>query len=195
MQTRAILWVMLAGALAVTPKAIAWEQDGIPLPAGRFSTTIQGSEAECLNPANGQPESCSTSGVLVVPLSVLQTGALTRDKTGNACYALTAVFSALPVNASPPTVLAIHVSVKVLNYDPTTGTGDKSFTVYIGGACNGATFKSAGATEIASGAAHFVVTDDGNRVDDVFTALTGAQGAIAFGAFSVSGIELRQTGR
>ena len=195
METRAILWVMLAGALAASPKAIAWAQDGIPLPAGRFSATNQGSEAECLNPANGQPESCSTKGVLVVPLNVLQTGALTRDGTGKACVAATAVFSALPVNATPPTVLAIHVKLKVLNYAPATGTGDESFTVYIGGACDGATFKSDGATKIASGAAHFVVSDDGNRVDDVFTALTGAPGQIEIGAFSVSGIELRQTGR
>jgi hypothetical protein len=194
MQTRAILWVVLAGALAASPKAIAWEQDGIPLPAGRFSTTLQGSEAECVNPANGNPESCSTKGVLVVPLSVLENGALTRDSTGNACGALTAIFTALPVNASPPTVLAnLHVTIKVLNYDPKTGTGDESFTVYIGGACDGATFKSAGATKIASGASHFVVTHEGNRIDGAFTALTGAPGLIAFGAFSVSETQLRQT--
>jgi hypothetical protein len=47
--------------------------------------------------------------------------------------------------------------------------------------------------KIATGTVHFVVTDNGNRIDSVVTALIGAQGVASFGAFSFSATELRQT--
>ena len=107
MKPRTIVWTMLAGTLAANPAAMAWEQEGIPLPAGHFSYTEQGSAAECLNPTSGAPESCSASGVRVVPVSVLENGAETRDGTGNVCETEVAVVSTLPVNASPPTVQTV----------------------------------------------------------------------------------------
>src|ERR1700730_16506719 len=177
---------MLAGTLAANPAAMAWDPEGIPLPAGHFSYTEQGSAAECLNPTSGAPESCSASGVRVVPVSILCNGAETRDGTGNVCETEVAVVSTLPVNASPPTVQTVQNVYKLLNYDPRTGTGDESYTSYVRGACNGATFNSAGAMKIATGTVHFVVTDNGNRIDSVVTALTGAQGVASFGAFSFS---------
>src|ERR1700733_4572686 len=91
-------------------------QNGIPLLAGQFSSTLQGSLAICLNPTSFALESCSTSGALVAPLSVLAAGAYTQDNAGNSCAAYTEVDSDLPVNASPPTVTANeHVSAKVVN--------------------------------------------------------------------------------
>lgn len=47
------------------------------------SSTLQGSLAICLNPSTFAEESCTTSGVLVAPLSVLQNGAVTWDEQGN----------------------------------------------------------------------------------------------------------------
>ena len=168
------------------------EQGGIPPAAGQFSSTLQGSLAFCLDPTSFAPESCSASGALVFPLSVLAVGAYTQDSSGNSCAAYTEVDSNLPVDASPPNVTANeHVTAKVINYDSTTGTGDDSFTSYTGGACNGVTFDSTGATELSSGTTHFVVTNDGNRVDYIFTTLTNSTDSI--GDFSLAGTNLKQT--
>lgn len=170
MKTRyAVLLVVLA-ALAALLSQIAmarkggnnWGQAEIPLPTGQFSTTTQGSFAFCLNPTTFALESCSTSGVLAIPQSDLQTGVSTVDASGS-CNSTTAVASDLPVDAFPPTVTKQHSVQKLLNYDSMTGTGDYSFTGYIGGACHGATFDSTGATEVSSGTLHFVVTEDGKR--------------------------------
>jgi hypothetical protein len=160
-------------------------------PAGQFSLTTQGSLAICLNPGTFAEESCSTSGVLVVPLSALGNGATTFDSQGNSCATATEVDSNLPVDASPPFVTANeHTVGNPLDYDPTTGTGNSSITGYTGGACNGATFDSTGATELFSGTVHFVVSENGNRVDSIITKLTNPTNSI--GDFSLSGTNLRQ---
>ncbi len=191
----AILLVILTGfAVVLSQKAVAAKGDGggIPSPSGQFSTTLQGSLAICLNPSTFAQESCSTSGALVVPLSVLFNGAGTFDAAGNACIAGTEVDSDLPVDVSPPFVTANeHVTGKTLNYDSTTGTGDGSFTGYIGGKCNGTAFDNTGATQISTGTDHFVVTAGGSRVDFLFTSLTNAASSI--GDFSLSGSDVRQS--
>ena len=202
MKTRyAVLLVMLAAFAAVlSQKAIAGKGEGggqgetgeIPLAVGQFSTTVQGSFAICLNSTTFAEESCSTAGAAVFPLSILQNGVTTWDKEGNLCSTVTEVDSNLPVDASPPTVTANENTVgKPLNYNSTTGIGDGSFTTYVGGACNGATFDNTGATELSSGTFHFVVTDDGKRIDFLVTKLTNSTGSL--GDFSISGTDLRQT--
>jgi hypothetical protein len=197
MKTRAVLWALLtvmlvAFAAIVSRKAIADGENEIPPPVGKFSSTLQGSVAICLDPSTLQGESCTTSGVLVVPLTFLGNGAESLDSQGDACGTFTETDSNLPVDASPPLVRQNeHVSGKTLNYDSTTGTGDGSFTVYTGGTCNGAIFDSTGATELASGTDHFVVTDGGKRFDFLFTKLTNP--ANSAGDFSVSGTDLKQT--
>jgi hypothetical protein len=200
MKTRYAVLVMLAVFAAVlSQKAIAGKgassssgDHGIPLPAAQFSSTVQGSFAICLNPTTFAQESCSTSGVLAIPLSYLATGASTQDNEGNSCGTFTQVVSDLPVDASPPTVTAnTHVTGKLLNYDSTIGAGDTSFTAYTGGTCNGVTFDSTGATVVSNGTSHFVVTDDGKRIDFLFTTLINSTSSI--GDFSLSGTDLRQT--
>jgi len=138
MNRRAVLWVSLAVALAAGPKAMAGGQNGIPLPAGQFSVTLQGYLASCVN-SGGAPEPCNASGAVVVPLSLLEAGTLTRNPAGNACSPHTAVASTFPVGAAPPNVVEENTVITLIDYDPMTGTGDESFTGYLGGACNGAT--------------------------------------------------------
>jgi hypothetical protein len=159
----AVLLVILASfAVVMSQKMVAanGEGGGIPLPVGQFSITGQGSLAICLNPSNpASEEACTTSGALVVPLSVLDNGAGALDSSGNACFTFTEVDANLPVDASPPLVTPNeHVVGSVTNYDSTTGTGDGSFTGYVGGKCNGASFDDTGATKLSSGTDHFVVT-------------------------------------
>lgn len=197
----AVSLVMLAALVAVlSQKVIAGRGEsggqngtgGIPLFVGQYSTTVQGSLAICLDLTTFAEESCSTAGSVAFPLSVLTNGVNTGDKDGNNCSSITEVDSNLPVDASPPIVTANeHTVSKVLNYDSTTGTGDGSFITYIGGTCTGATFDNTGATELSSGTDHFVVTENGNRVDFLITKATSPTGSV--GDFSLSGVNLRQT--
>src|SRR5262249_39525431 len=164
------------------------EGGGIPLPAGQFSITAQGSLAVCLNPTSFAEEPCSTAGALVFRVSILDNGAGTGDKTGNSCFTFTEDDSSLPLGASPPTVAVLHSVGKLLNYHPTTGTVDASFTIHSGGHCNGVAFDKTGATQVNGGTDHFVVTDGGKRIDFLLTSFTNP----AIGDFSLSGTELRQ---
>jgi hypothetical protein len=191
-----VLLVMLAAfALIFSQKAIAGKGNGgqgIPIPSGQFSSTAQGSFAVCLNPTTFVEESCSTSGALVAPLTLLDNGVVTGDGSGNSCEAFTEVDTDFPPDASPPTVTTNEHSVsKELDYDSTTGTGDGSFTSYTGGSCNGASFDSTGATELSSGTFHFVVSRDGSRIDFLITKLTNPTSSL--GDFGLSGTDLKQS--
>ena len=181
--------LLVASALAINQPLAGERGDGskaiegsIPFPAGQFSFTSQGSFAICLDPSTFAEEPCTTGGALVLPLAVLDNGASVFDKSGNSCTTYTQVNTDLPVDASPPSVTAnIHLAGKPLDYDSSTGTGDNSITGYTGGSCNGATFDGSGATEIYSATAHFVVSEGGNRLDSIITALTNPANSI--GAF------------
>jgi hypothetical protein len=190
-----LMLALVAFTLIFSQKARAGNGNGgqgIPIRGGQFSETAQGSFAVCLNPTTFAEESCATSGALVAPLTILDYGAITGDTSGNSCSTLTEVDTDFPPDASPPTVTADeHTASKVLNYDPTSGTGDTSFTSYTGGSCNGAIFNNGGATELSSGTAHFVVSRDGNRVDFIITKLTNSTSSI--GDFGIFGTELNQS--
>jgi hypothetical protein len=171
---------MLLGALAIgwaaAPQAMADGSGRIPLPTGNFSLTANGTEASC---AAG---SCAV-------LSVIEAGAEVRDGEGNGCGTHAAVVNTVPPGASPPIVVpSVTAVLKVIHYDPTTGTGDESLTEYSGGSCSGAIFNSTGATEVVSGTLHFVISNGGKRIDSVVTALNLS----GLGGFSLSFTELQQ---
>ncbi|MGA8223078.1 MAG: hypothetical protein WB780_15625 [Candidatus Acidiferrales bacterium] len=163
----------------------------IPLPHGHFSVNSQGSLAVCRNPGTFAEESCSTPGALVVPLTELYNGVTAVDKEGTSCVSFALVATNFPPNALPSNVIAnAHCVGKTLDYDPTIGAGDGTYTVFSGGTCNGSVFDSTGATEILSGGFHFAVSEGGNRSDFVITSLTDPLGGI--GGASFSGTYLRQ---
>jgi hypothetical protein len=193
----AVLLFMLAGfAIAAGQTAVAAKggagSEGIPLPAGQFSYTSQGTEALCFIPDTITLEACSASGVLVAPVTLLDNGAGSIDSAGNSCFQYTEVDTALPVNAIPSLVQHLQIVGKATSYDSITETGDASFTVYSGGQCNGATFDNTGAIELASGTEHFAVTAGGSRIDSITTSATSPASAIA--SFSISETFLKQTG-
>jgi hypothetical protein len=115
-------------------------------------------------------------------LNIIEAGNMVHDAMGNACGSHAAVVTTIPATAGSPIVVPSVITVlKVLQYDPSTGTGDASLSEYIGGACSGATLNSAGATQIVSGSLHFTVSDGdaangGTRIDSILTALV-IQGA------------------
>ncbi|MBV8134959.1 MAG: hypothetical protein JO121_04845 [Deltaproteobacteria bacterium] len=167
------------------------EAENIPQPSGVYSTTIQGSVAQCFDPSTHAPETCSTSGALVVAFSVLQLGHITYS-SGIACEEITLVVSGLPPNASPPIVSSATGTAEITNYDPTTGIGTSSFTRYSGGSCSGANFNSEGATETSFGTLQFVVTDGGKQDSQVVTQLEGSP-TNNVGSVSLSITEQKQT--
>ncbi len=160
--------LMLCGALAICcgagSQAFAGGSTGIALPSGNFSFTAQGSEANC-------------GGGSCITLNIIEAGNMVRDLTGNACGSHTAVVTFTPPAAAPPIVVpSVMTVLKLLSYDPATGTGDASLFEYSGGSCNGATFNAAGATQIVSGSLHFTVSNGengngGDRIDSVLTSL------------------------
>jgi hypothetical protein len=143
-----LIVVALAAVLSQKPSYADNRQEGrIPLVVGQFAFTAQGNVGICLNPADRTLESCTIGGVLVIPTMGTDNGVVTWDNEGHSCASYTNVQSALPVSASPPSVTPnSHLVTELMDYDSTAGTGDNAFTTYIGGACNGATFDSSGAT-------------------------------------------------
>ena len=67
---------------------------------------------------------------------------------------------------------------------------DESFIAYSGGSCNGASFDSIGATKFSTGTDHFVVSEQGKRVD--FQLITLTNPADSVGGFSLSGVNRAQ---
>jgi hypothetical protein len=164
---------------------------GVPLSqlAGRYADTLEGSFTLCFKPDFSDTENCSTSGAIPVSFNGPAVGQITQDKDGNLCgaYIGTAGVPGSPGNFPPQ---EHHFVGKVTDYDPATGTGDKSFTDYIGGKCNGTKFDSAGAVVNNTSTGHFVASDNGNRVDLVVTTLQDSAGDI--GAFNFTSINLKQ---
>jgi hypothetical protein len=140
-------------------------------------------------------ETCGTAGELILPVSIVRNGVHTFDEQGNFCVSAADVETPnlpplYPIVVPPIVTANLHVTGKVLDYDPSTGTGNNSFTTYDGGACSGAIFSSTGATQIASGYDHFVVTENGSRFDVIATLITNPTNSIA--GFAYSGTGLRQ---
>jgi hypothetical protein len=188
----------VAGLVLLANQRVA-AKEGIPLEAlaGNYAFTCQGTFALCLNPGTfGVADCATTTSPIIVPLTDLGIGQVTRDTKGNSCSSDLDVTSSLPVAKTPPSVGSVHPAVaKTLNYDPATGTGDLSFVEYSGGNCNGSAFDSTGSTETGTLAAHFAASDRGKRFDLVFTSLiifpSDTTGNFV-GGFSLSCTSLRQ---
>jgi hypothetical protein len=180
----------------------------IPFPAGQFSSSSQGYFGVCTHNAVS-PEACSTSGAIIVAFTAVANGSNTFDSAGNGCgvemevdtLPLAPLYLAAPPPGYPPAPAfvdpVVHVASKVIDYDTATGIGDDSFNAFIGGTCKGASFDSSGATPVAEGMGHFVVTRGGARIDSFITKrvvyVSSANHANTVGDFSFSGTQLRQT--
>jgi hypothetical protein len=162
--------ILAAFAATLSQSATAQERSATSPLSGQYSMTRQGSLAICVNPKTGDQEACSTSGAVVVPLSNIANGSVTYA-SGIGCQTVTEVINTLPPSDSPPKLNPVTVVVKQLTYDSSTGIGTASYTAYSGGSCKGASFISKGAKEEVAGTEQFVVTDGGNRVVIVITAL------------------------
>ena len=211
--TKLVAVVVGSLALVVGQPLIAqhWSEAAaqIPLPSGQFSFSAQGSFGTCISNA-GAPESCSTSGAVVLALTGLANGSFTFDSTGNGCGVTSEVdsFPLAPIYLGPPPFPGYppfpalfgsprHVVTKVIVYDSATGIGDRSQTIYSGGTCNGANFNSGGAPVAGVQTVHFVVTNGGNRIDGFPTSnvayVSSTDHSNFLADFSVSATDTRQT--
>jgi hypothetical protein len=188
-----MLLATFAAFVVVGGQRVTAAGSGTPVPTGDFASSITGSLAVCLDPTSFANESCSTTGALVVPLSLTGTGYTTRDATGG-CHTRTQMSSTLPPSAMPPTVDdKVHIPFKITNYDPTTGVGDLSFKSYDGGRClGGSKFDSTGAVEMYTGTEHFAVSDGGARIEGIITSLTGAANQAQFGSFILNQVDVKE---
>jgi hypothetical protein len=196
-----LLLVLIAGFVLVMSQGLRQVAAGgdddasIPLKtlAGKYADTSHGSYALCLDATKPAfPEikcTLTTPKTDVFPQTEVDVGYETDDKRGNSCETFTASISDEPPDTSPPFVQVYHSVGKVTSYDPATGSGDGTFTSYIGGNCVGAGFSSSGATINSTGAFHFVTTGKG-RTDFNFTALTDPISGIV--DFSYVGTSLKQ---
>jgi hypothetical protein len=182
--------VILAIFVTILSQIATAEAQNIPPLSGKYSIVLQGTTVNCLNSSNA-PEPCSTSGAVVVPLSIIRIGHSTYS-SGIGCQEATQVVNSLPPNASSPKVSDVTLTDQVTSYDPTTGLGTSSYTVYSGGSCSGATFNSNSATEIAFGTVQFVVTEGGKLAHLIVTELE-AYPTNNVGGVSITAIEQKQT--
>jgi hypothetical protein len=193
-----LLVVMTASFVLVISQGLreaAAGDEGIPLKAlaGKYADTAHGYFALCLDSASFPAAveiSCAAATAVVFPQTVVDVGNETDDQHGTSCETYTDTTSDLPPDLSPPSVAVFHTVATTTSYDPATGSGDGSFISYIGGKCVGASFNSSGMTVNATGTLHFVVGNDGKRVDFLATSLTDPIGGV--GDFSYSGTNVRQ---
>lgn len=187
---RATLLLGLGVLVAAGSQRATAESGGIPSPIGQFTNNITGSFALCLNPKSFAFESCSKPGVLVLPFSFNAIGSETRDAIGG-CVTRTNVSTPLPPSVQPTNIDdKFHLTLKITNYDPATGVGDESTSGYDGGRCIGAKFNKTGATLTSTGTTHFVVSQDGTRIDGLTTTFKNTTDSI--GSFSFNNVDLKQ---
>ena len=122
-------------------------------------------------------------------MTIQAVGSLTFDREGNAYATYTVTASDSPLAASPPFVGVFSAVSKITNYDPRTGTGDKTGIGYSGGQCHGASFDSTGATVTGTSVERIAVSNHGKRIDSVATSL-GSDPTV--GGFSLFVTLLRQ---
>jgi hypothetical protein len=191
----AFVLVMSQGLREVAAGDVDAGDDGvIPLKslAGKYSDTAHGFFALCFDKTKFPAAVeiiCSSTNAVIFPQTVVDVGNETDDKKGNSCETYTETDTDTPPDVSPPFVGVFHGVGKVMSYDPATGSGDGTFTNYIGGNCVGAVFNKGSATVASSGTFHFVV-GPAKRVDFLATSLTDPVGGI--GDFSYSGTNLHQ---
>jgi hypothetical protein len=189
---KCVAFVVAGVALIMNQNASQAREGQEAIPSNSWPADIhsQGSFAGCFSQSFVE-ELCDTAGVVVFPVSALVNGQVTMDRNGHGCGTLTGTISNLPVNATPPLVLAEHQVLTLLDYDPSTGSGYFAASNFKGGQCNGADFDNTGATAGSTSTDHFVASKDGERIDSIVTSFIDHP-VNGIGGFSLSGIFLKQ---
>ncbi len=183
---------MIGGSVRVSPAQA--KEGGVTLAslAGTFAGRGSGFLTICFNAGFTAVADCATAPN-VVPFNSTLVEQFTRDATGNSCGVFTE--SLAPVFG---TTLAASVNLRTdvgtSTFDPATGLGKYSFSLYFGGTCTGADFDSTGADLAATGTSTFVVSDSSNRIEIIYTSISAVtDAAIGNVAGALQGFVLSQT--
>ena len=141
--------------------------------AGNYVGKSIGFTTVCINIGG-----CSAISPIIVPLNFESDIEGTVDEAGNSCAISTSASS--PVAGTPATVFVAHrvETSSIITFDQATGQAEVTFSAYDGGSCNGAVFDNTGATLIATGTSHVVISERGNRVDGIVESYVSAAGRI-----------------
>jgi hypothetical protein len=158
--------------------------------AGKFSQRGSGFFTVCLNAGFTALQDCATAPH-PVPFNITGIAHFTRDAAGNFCTIGTST-SAPVAGSTFPAGADTATDVGTTSFDPTTGSGNGSFSEYHGGSCNGAVFDKTGATLTATGSFSFDVSDSGNRIEFLGTSYNAATSAFSV-AGSIQGFVFSET--
>ena len=152
---------------------------------GVYTVKSVGFETLCIN-------GCTAALPLLVPLNFAADAEGTIDQAGNYCAVATS--SSSPVSGSPSGAFVFTkiMTGGVTSFDPATGQADVTFSEYRGGNCSGASFDGRGATLIATGTNHLVISESGNRMDILLTSYVSGSGKIG-GVVNITTL-IKQTG-
>jgi len=183
---------MIGGSVRVS-RAQA-KEGGVKLAslAGTFAGRGSGFLTICFNSGFTAVADCATAPN-VVPFNSTLVEQFTRDAAGNSCGVFTE--SLAPVVGTPfSAAVNLRTDVGTSTFDPTTGLGKYSFSLYSGGTCTGAAFDSTGADLAATGTSTFVVSDSGNRIEIIYTSISAVtDAAIGNVAGALQGFVFSQT--
>jgi len=161
--------------------------------AGTFSERGTGFVTYCFNSDFTALTNCaSVPQSQLVPLNLAEISHFTRDAAGNQCGVNTSTARKVSGAAFPTSANTGLLVCTTSSFDPTTGSGTLSCTIYHGGSCVGAALDSTGATLVATATRTFVVSDSGKRVEFITTGFTQVDSAFSV-ADSVNGEVLTTT--
>jgi hypothetical protein len=169
------------------------ESGGISLKklAGSFAGEVEANFGICLTADFSALQDCATTPAdHIIPWHENATTQGTVDAAGNFCY--DEIQTNAPVFPGPQAAQVNHyIDVGVVtSYNPSTGSGDNSFKIYVAGPgvkCNGSTFVNTdNATAVVSVTIHFVASNNGNRLDSVvrtiqLSPINGVSGFVGHG--------------
>jgi hypothetical protein len=187
--------VLFMATMIGGPVRVSHAQDdgGVTLAdlAGKFAGRGGGFETLCFNAGFTALEDCATAPH-VVPFNITQIFHSTRDAAGNICSINTVAAKPVFGTTAPTSANTSTVVGTTLSFDPTTGAGTVSQSVYHGGSCIGAVLDSTGATLVATATASQVVSNSGNRIETITTGYSAVTSAFSV-AGSVKGLVLSAT--
>jgi hypothetical protein len=156
--------------------------------AGKFSQTGSGFYTVCFTDNFTTAVDCASALHQEVRFNVTVVSHATRDAAGNSCGVTTA--TSTPTDGPdygakfPARFNFTRTNVSTTtSFDATTGSGNSSFSQYLGGRCNGAVFDNTGAVLTGTGTQSFMASDSGNRIKWIITSFS-----VVTGPFGVAGM-------
>jgi len=175
-----LFWIAVIGILILVPhwtRAAQAGGEGISLAdlAGSFAGTGGGFVSQCF--VGTTPSACSDPSSAAVEFHEADVLRATRDQNGNECFSLfTDVMSPVGGSKLPADVSSLIAVISNNSYDPATGTGKESFSIFVsanGVSCSGAALVNPnGASPVDTGTQDIAASESGDRIDVIITSVS-----------------------